>query len=324
MSTLDAALVPVVSTKNMDRKEWLALRQKGIGGSDIGAIAGLSPYRSALDVFLEKMGEAEEREETDAMLYGTLVEPVVAEFARRKNPQWQIESYQSLIVHPQHPWAIGNIDRLVTDPARGQGIMEIKTGNIFRLSDWDNEDAPSAQKAQLYWYQGISGASWGVMAGLIGGANYRQFIVEFDAEIFGYLLQIGEEFWHHVETQTPPPLDGGAASTKLANALWRQSRPGVSIALPSEAAALIAQFRAAKTEVAEATARKDAAENRLKQLLGDAESGEYPGYRVTWKTVESHRWDTKALEKAHPDLATVFKKVSISRPFTIKPTKEAQ
>lgn len=316
----------LANTRTMDRKTWLQWRQRGIGGSDIGAIAGLNPYRTALHVFLEKVQEIEgdEDEPHEAAEIGTLMEPVVAELAARRNPHWRIQRRNAMFQHPDYPWAIANIDRLVYDPQRGKGVMEIKTGSLYRLKEWDTDNAPDYQKVQLYWYEGILGVPWGVMAGILGGQHYRQFLVPFDQEIFGYLIQIAQDFWRHVETRTPPSLDGSAASTKLANALYRQSSPGKQITLPAEAAALIAQWNMAKADEEAAKARKDAAENRLKQLLADAEVGNYPGYQVTWKNVESKRWDTKALEAAHPELAETFKKLSVSRRFSIKPVKESE
>jgi len=318
------ATAKAISTKGMSRAEWLAERRHFIGGSEIGSIAGLNPYETALDVFLRKIGEAEEREQTDAMEIGTLMEPVVAEMAARRNPHWRIQKRHAILVHPEYPWARANIDRFVWDPARGKGVLEIKTGSARRLDEWDAENAPDYQKAQLYWYLAITGCKWGVMAGILGGQAYRQFVVEYDAEVAGYLFQIAANFWHHVETRTPPPLDGSAASTKLVNALYRKAERGKAITLPEEAAGLIAQWQQAKAQEAEAAERKAAAENRLKQLLQDAEVGEYPGYRVEWKAVESHRWDTKALEAAHPDLSTEFKRPSVSRRFGIKSLKEGE
>lgn len=312
----------LAKTAKMDRDAWLQLRKQGIGGSEIGAIAGLNPFRSSLDVFLDKIGDAPAKDVTDRMEIGTLMEPVVAEMAARRNPQWRIQRRYALLQHPEYPWALANIDRLVFDPKAGKGVMECKTGGWRRLREWDQDDAPDYQKAQLYWYQGIVGVSWGVLAGIFD-QEYRQVLVPFDPEIFGYLLQIAQDFWHHVETRTPPPLDGGPASTKLVNALYRESHPGKTISLPTEAAALIAQWQVAKAEEKAAKERRDAAENRLKQLLADAECGTYPGYSVTWKPIESMRWDTKALEAAHPELGPDFKTPSLSRRFDIKPVKES-
>ena len=44
----------LVSTLNLDKKEWLKYRKGGIGGSDAGAICGLNPYRTAIQVYTDK------------------------------------------------------------------------------------------------------------------------------------------------------------------------------------------------------------------------------------------------------------------------------
>ncbi|MDY0364217.1 MAG: YqaJ viral recombinase family protein, partial [Bacilli bacterium] len=43
----------------MDNAKWIEERRRGLGGSDIGAILGLSPWKSAFQVYQEKRGEVE-------------------------------------------------------------------------------------------------------------------------------------------------------------------------------------------------------------------------------------------------------------------------
>ena len=47
----------LVSTLNLDKKEWLRYRKLGIGGSDAGAICGLNPYRTAIQVYQDKISD---------------------------------------------------------------------------------------------------------------------------------------------------------------------------------------------------------------------------------------------------------------------------
>jgi predicted phage-related endonuclease len=47
----------LAKTLDMPREEWLVLRRKGIGGSDVSAILGINPWKTAMDVWLEKTGE---------------------------------------------------------------------------------------------------------------------------------------------------------------------------------------------------------------------------------------------------------------------------
>ena len=42
-------------THDMSNQDWLAFRKQGFGASEIGAILGLSEYKSALEVFYDKI-----------------------------------------------------------------------------------------------------------------------------------------------------------------------------------------------------------------------------------------------------------------------------
>ena len=56
----------LVDTTNLSRDEWLAYRRYGIGGSDAAAILGISPWRTARDLYYDKLGIAEVSENEDA------------------------------------------------------------------------------------------------------------------------------------------------------------------------------------------------------------------------------------------------------------------
>ena len=60
------------------KQEWLMERKNYIGGSDLGAIAGLNPYRTALDVYLDKTSDDITEETSPAMRWGNFLEDVVA------------------------------------------------------------------------------------------------------------------------------------------------------------------------------------------------------------------------------------------------------
>jgi predicted phage-related endonuclease len=68
----------------IDRAAWLERRRQTLGASDAAAALGLSPYCSPLQLYLRKIGSLPEQEETEAMRWGTLLEPLLArEYTRR-------------------------------------------------------------------------------------------------------------------------------------------------------------------------------------------------------------------------------------------------
>ena len=46
----------VVDISNLSREDWLEYRKKGIGGSDVAAIMGISPFATIRDLFYNKTG----------------------------------------------------------------------------------------------------------------------------------------------------------------------------------------------------------------------------------------------------------------------------
>ena len=72
--------VELAKTLDMPREEWLLLRRKGIGGSDAAAIVGLNRWRSAFDVYAEKVGLKPEQPDNEAMRRGGLEDYVASRF----------------------------------------------------------------------------------------------------------------------------------------------------------------------------------------------------------------------------------------------------
>ncbi len=73
--------VRLVSTKDMSREEWLAVRNQGIGSSDSAAVVGLSPYKSPLELWMEKTGRKapDDLSDNEAVFWGSTLEPVIAQ-----------------------------------------------------------------------------------------------------------------------------------------------------------------------------------------------------------------------------------------------------
>ena len=68
-----------------NRIDWLKARRSGIGGSDVAAILGLNRYKSALDIYNDKISTEEPKEQqSESAYFGTILEDVVAkEFSKR-------------------------------------------------------------------------------------------------------------------------------------------------------------------------------------------------------------------------------------------------
>ncbi|AZN43381.1 YqaJ viral recombinase family nuclease [Paenibacillus albus] len=310
-------------TKGIDRETWLKLRKKGIGGSDAAAIAGMNPWKSPVAVFLDKTGQLPEQEAGEPAYWGNVLEDVVAkEFAIRTG--LKVQRSNKLYRHPNHPFMLGNVDRIVTDGNKRRGVLEVKTANAWAAEDWEDGKTPDHYALQLQHYMAVLGLHYGHFAVLIGGNRFETRYVERDELVVKTLIAIEEDFWkNNVLKGIPPMVDGTGASTDLLNYLYPTSRPEHYLTLTDEQAPLITELRAAQAAAKDAEYRLDEAKNRIKAEMGDAEALLYGEEKVvTWKSHDETRLDTKAIKAAEPDL---YERYGITKPvrkFLIKASKE--
>lgn len=77
----------LVDTAGLTEEEWLSYRRRGIGGSDVAALLGISPWRTARDLYYDKLNVAAVEDEEGnwvALEMGHLLEPLVAKIFERK------------------------------------------------------------------------------------------------------------------------------------------------------------------------------------------------------------------------------------------------
>lgn len=322
---------------NPHHEQWLADRRSGIGGSDIGAILGLSPYRSAVDVYLDKIGHAPEVSANEAMFWGIVLEDVVAKHYQDATGR-KVQRINEILRHPTQPFAIANIDRAIVAPGSrarfdgnkllgADGILECKTASAYKTGEWgtcDDDDAiPTHYAAQAMWYLGITGLDWCDVPVLIGGQKYLIKRVERDDETIRSMLERAEAFWfrHVVARVAPEPKDGSDALTLFPRDSGRtiEANPKV-LELLAKAATLKAQIAALELDL-NGDRKKNVAgvAGEIKALMVDATSINI-GDEVlaTWKAQTAMRLDTTAFKAAHPDLYSQFTRPSESRVFRIK------
>ena len=304
----------LAKTSDMEKEEWLEHRKQGIGGSDAAAILGMNPWRTPMDVWLEKTGEfTRNDEENEKMYWGTALEDIVArEFMARTG--LKVRRRNAILKHKQYPFMIANVDRLVVGQSAG---LECKTAGQYSADNWA-VGVPDYYIPQVQHYMAVTGHKVWYVAVLIGGQEFKYYKVARDDSFIRELIQAETAFWKLVEERTPPPIDGTSASTELIKKLYPEAEKGKEIELPFEAFELIQQYEQACEEEKRIQLIKSEATNRLKDMLGTAEKGSIHGRQVIWQNVTSKRLDSKALQKEHPEIYGRFVRESIYRRFSIR------
>lgn len=178
------------------------LRSKGICSSDIAAIAGLSPWRSALDVYMEKTGKADgDRSDNRHTRRGHWMETYLAE-------EYRIETGSNLlpggtVVHPEFLVCIATPDRFID----GEGILECKAPTFRMSRDWGEagtDQVPRYYIPQVMWQLGACGQPWADVIATVYD-DIRIYRIEYHQRLFDVLLEKALRFWHnHIEKDKAP------------------------------------------------------------------------------------------------------------------------
>lgn len=271
-----------------DRAEWLEKRRDGIGGSDAAAIIGVSPWRTPVDVWEDKVGISEDRPATEAMEWGNRLEDVVSD-AVGERLGLRLRRSKRILVHPEYPFVFGNVDRLA-----GDAVIEIKTaryGDGFATEEEAPGLDPVDRVPRHYYVQGqhyaaVTGKRRIIFGVLVGGSDLRVLETPADPAFITDLLEEEVEFWtRYVVPGVRPPLTGADAD-RLAALFPRGA--GDKVATP-EIDEVVRELLAVRDQEDAASRRRADLEVRLKEYLGEASDLVSGVTKVTWRTSEVSR-----------------------------------
>lgn len=306
----------LASTVNLPYEEWLEYRKLGIGGSDASVVCGISRYKSPVELWMEKTNQMPGQEAGEAAYWGTILEAIVRdEFTKRTG--LEVKQLGQILQSVEHPFMLANLDGVCEHPDYGPCIFEAKTASAYKAGEWDDA-IPDEYVFQIQHYMAVTGYKGAYIAVLIGGNTFKWRFVERDKEMISMLIGLEAAFWEHVQNMTPPPLDGSDASARFLAERFPNSVPTSKIALPDTADTLLAQYDEACEQLETVTERKQEAENRLKELLGENEIGTASGRIVTWKSVSQDRLDSKTLKAEHPTIYQKYTNKISYRRFSVR------
>jgi putative phage-type endonuclease len=201
-----------VSLQGVKRNEWLNLRKTGLGGSDSGAVCGLNPYSSPLQVFYDKTSEEVQDKDSESMRQGRDLEEYVArrfmeetgKKVRRSNFMYRSE---------EHPFMLADVDRLVVGEDAG---LECKTANAYNADKWKDGKIPAHYMIQCYHYMAVTGKKNWYIAVVILGQEFKYAKISWDEEMIQNLITVEENFWkNHILTGKAPQPNGSEADDKF-------------------------------------------------------------------------------------------------------------
>lgn len=316
----------VVSTVSQqeDEKEWLSVRTKGIGGSDIGAICGVSPFTSARQIYFNKTGQYQEALKPGAaaqerMKWGHLLEPIVAAEYASRTGQKLIE-LDATLAHKDHPWMRANVDRLIVDDEGvPYGILECKTTSEYNNEEWENGELLLSYIYQLNWYMHILDLKYGAFACLVGGNKFYHYEVYRNDELIqNTLIPAATNFWYdNVLKLKEPELQ--ATDEEFVNTKYAEVEKNSEITLGEDIDNELARtVFECKAQIKELESTMKEAQNRLKERLKDHEIGYCRDYTIKWSPRTQTRVDTDRLKTDFPEVYEACKRQISFRAMSVK------
>ena len=303
----------LISTLHIDRESWLQYRKQGIGGSDAGAVCGLNPYRTAIQVYYDKTSDSIEEIDNEAMRQGRELEEYVARrFCEASGKK--VRRANAMFYDEKNPFMLADIDRMIVGENAG---LECKTASSYSEEKWRDDKIPLSYQLQCYHYMSVCNADAWYIAVLIYGRDFKYYRIERDDEVIENLIRIEKEFWNeYVLKQVLPDPDGSKTADAAIAERFKESK---SVTIPltgfderlerrQEILSLVEKIETEKRQI----------DQELKLYLGDAEIAENEHYRVSWKNFSRSSIDEKRLKAEQPEIYEKYRRETTSRRFTVK------
>jgi putative phage-type endonuclease len=297
----------LVKTNDLSREAWLNVRKNGIGSSDAAAAVGLNPYKSQLELWMEKTGreanlpKPDPDDDSSPMFWGTLLEVFVATHYTKKTGN-KIRRVNAVLQHPDYSWMLANLDREVMGSAAVQ-VLECKTAGMNGAKLW-REGVPEYVQLQVMHQLAVTGKAAADVAVLVCGNEFRTYRIERDDELIARLIQLEAQFWQYVETDTAPPADGSDSADTALRALYPQDSGSVlNLSDDVGMGAVFADLVSVRSVITSQTALESKLKQSIQQRMGDASKAVFEGGEVSWKrSKDSIVLDTAKLIQDQPDL----------------------
>ena len=333
-------MIRKVNVKDCTHEEWMSVRSGTVGGSEAGAVVGLSPYQSPFGLWCEKTGRSKPFEGNLTTEVGSYLEEFVAhKFSEVTG--LKVERSNFIYFNDNFSDQHATPDRLLK-ATKSHGLsglkcgLEIKTTSVFtKLKD---NAVPEIYYAQCVQYLSVMEYDIWFLAVLVGNRELHiyelrrsdkfpvpefvegELVVE-DSEVYA-LRDACTEFMDMVRSDTPPIADGSDATVDAINEVYSTSEPETETTLGDEWGDLFEVLSDLTRKQKETEEQINTIKNRIKVEMGTNEVAKCGSYYANWKSSFSNSLDTKKLKAELPEVYAKYARKTQKRTFTFGTRKE--
>ena len=160
-----------ISTNKMSTKEWLRERCDSIGASDCGGVLGVSPWKTPLDVYYDKINKDTTENDAFHLWLGNALEPVIKK---------RLALEHNMIVNNDNKIRYDKIHRFLSANLDGWCVKEKVPVEYKTAGHWDG--IPDTYYAQLQHQMMVTQTPYAYIAVLVLGYNRRLILEKYERD----------------------------------------------------------------------------------------------------------------------------------------------
>lgn len=260
-----------------DRAEWLQGRRSFLGASEVAAVCGLDPYKTALDVWASKKGLVESEGGEEAEIGNLLEKPLLQHYSNKRG----VTLRQPGTLHRKdHPWMAATPDALA-DFGTWRDV-QVKVVGARMAPTWEF-GVPEHVQLQVQWELHVTELVSADVVALVGGTDFRVLHVLRDDEVISYLVDLCARFWRdNVQGDQMPAIDGSDRARAVLAARFSRVTSGMADAAP-EFVQMALRYREINDAIGAVDEEKEKLANAMRLAIGERTGLKWNGGYVSWK-----------------------------------------
>lgn len=321
-----------ISTLDFENEEdWLELRTKGIGGSDIGAILGINKYTTPLDIYRQKVeGYRPDMSDNVYIKKGKDLEDLILTnyvapyFMRQFN--MNVCKPDFMMINEDFPWIRANVDGIAYNRhfMNKPMIIEIKWVSEYAEENWRGSEycgVPPSYYAQVQLYMAVTGCEEAYVCALFDKSwNVEYFKVPRDDTFIANLIKVSNKFYHvHMCTKIPPLAEYSRDKEASVDII----KDNVAPTIASEAMTVLAnQYLDVNDKLKQLEAVKSKISNKLFEGYQQGFYPDNPSIKFNMSTVTSKRFNANKFKVDHEDMYEEYCEESSYSKMNVKDTSK--
>lgn len=250
------------------------IRATGFGASEGAAILEVSPWKTPIDVYLDKVA-GRVSDETDLTIFGQCVEPGIARFYERTH-DLALRYPLPITRHARYPFILATPDA-ERSPTHGVELKSMDWRIAKLIDERSLDEVKPDYVVQCQQQMLVMGWDVVTLVALID-RKLRTWEVPRNEALISLIVEVGSEFWDRVERRDPPPVNTShPRAIETIKRLHGQIHEGAIIQLSAEAGRAFEEYERLGAMVREAEEQRKALRAQYLLEIGDAYAGVLPG-----------------------------------------------